>query len=224
MATSTSPPSFTCIRVCWDCHHCFTSEAILQPTMGNSKSGVVSREILDDLKVSTKFTEAEITQWYENFQKQCPSGRITPAQFEEIYGRFFPESDAKTYAQHVFRSFDTNDDGTLDFKEYIVALHMTSSGKMSLKLEWAFSLFDVDKNGYITKNEVCEICQAIFKTIPKEKQEKLPSDENTPEKRADKLWSFFSKEENERVAEGEFVKGVLENDDALRLIQCEPGK
>ncbi|KAL7826305.1 hypothetical protein AOLI_G00315140 [Acnodon oligacanthus] len=133
--------------------------AILQRTMGNSKSGVVSREVLNDLKVSTKFSEAEITQWYENFQKQCPSGRITLTQFEEIYGRFFPNSDAKTYAQHVFRSFDTNDDGTLDFKEYIVALHMTSSGKMSLKLEWAFSLFDVDKNGYITKNEVCEICQ-----------------------------------------------------------------
>ncbi|KAI4882298.1 hypothetical protein NFI96_019196 [Prochilodus magdalenae] len=192
--------------------------------MGNSKSGVVSREILDDLKVSTKFSEAEITQWYENFQKQCPSGRITPVQFEEIYGRFFPECDAKTYAQHVFRSFDTNDDGTLDFKEYIVALHMTSSGKMSLKLEWAFSLFDVDKNGYITKNEVCEICQAIFKMIPKEKQEKLPSDENTPEKRAEKLWSFFGKGENERVAEGEFIKGVMDNDDALRLIQCDHGK
>ncbi|KAL6461232.1 hypothetical protein MHYP_G00311980 [Metynnis hypsauchen] len=134
--------------------------AILQRTMGNAKSGMVSREVLNDLKVSTKFSEAEITQWYENFQKQCPSGRITLTQFEEIYSRFFPNSDAKTYAQHVFRSFDTNDDGTLDFKEYIVALHMTSSGKMSLKLEWAFSLFDVDKNGYITKNEVCEICQA----------------------------------------------------------------
>ncbi|XP_007258313.3 recoverin 3 [Astyanax mexicanus] len=224
MASSSTALSFTGTSVCWDCHHCFTSEAILQPTMGNSKSGVVSREVLDDLKVSTRFSEAEITQWYENFQKQCPSGRITPAQFEEIYGRFFPDSDAKTYAQHVFRSFDTNDDGTLDFKEYIVALHMTSSGKMALKLEWAFSLFDVDKNGYITKNEVFEICQAIFKMIPKEKQEMLPSDENTSEKRADKLWGFFGKGENERVAEGEFVKGVMENEDALRLIQCEPLK
>ncbi|XP_066531298.1 recoverin 3 [Hoplias malabaricus] len=192
--------------------------------MGNSQSGVVSREVLDDLKVSTKFSEVEITQWYENFQKQCPTGRITPKQFEEIYSRFFPESDAKAYAQHVFRSFDTNDDGTLDFKEYIVALHMTSSGKMALKLEWAFSLFDVDKNGYITKNEVCEICQAIFKMIPKEKQEKLPSDENTAEKRADKLWSFFGKTDSERVAEGEFIKGVLDNEDALRLIQCDPSK
>lgn len=127
--------------------------------MGNSQKKGLPKEILEDLKVNTKFTEAEIMQWYENFQKQCPSGRITQDQFVEIYVRFFPDSDAKSYAQHVFRSFDTNDDGTLDFKEYIVALHMTSTAKTELKLEWAFSLFDVDKNGYITKTEVCELCQ-----------------------------------------------------------------
>ncbi|XP_070968472.1 visinin-like [Oncorhynchus clarkii lewisi] len=190
--------------------------------MGNAKSSAVSKEILEDLKLSTKFTETEITQWYESFQKSCPSGRITPKEFEVIYSRFFPESNAQTYAQHVFRSFDTNDDGTLDFKEYIIALHLTSTGKTTRKLEWAFSLFDVDKNGYITKSEVTEICSAIFKLIPKDEQAELPNDENTPEKRANKLWTFFEKEDNERVAEGEFIKGVMDNEDALHLIQYEP--
>ncbi|KAL2083962.1 hypothetical protein ACEWY4_019480 [Coilia grayii] len=188
--------------------------------MGNSKSSAMSKEILEDLKMHTKFSENELSQWYENFQKTCPTGRITPQEFETIYGRFFPESDAKTYSQHVFRSFDTNDDGTLDFKEYIIALHMTSSGRMERRLEWAFSLFDVDKNGYITKSEVAEICQALFKLIPKEEQDKLPADESTPEKRAEKLWSYFDKKDNERLAEGEFIQGVLENENALRLIQC----
>ena len=132
--------------------------------MGNTTSSAISKEILEDLKLNTKFTENEICQWYENFQKQCPTGRISPEEFESIYARFFPESDATTYAQHVFRSFDTNDDGTLDFKEYIIALHMTSTGKTTRKLEWAFSLFDVDKNGYITKTEVTEICQVRGRT------------------------------------------------------------
>ncbi|KAL3984352.1 nuclear pore complex protein [Sarotherodon galilaeus] len=192
--------------------------------MGNSKSGAVSKEILEDLKLNTKFSETEIVQWYENFKKQCPNGRITKEEFQTIYSKFFPESDANTYAQHVFRSFDTNDDGTLDFKEYIIALHMTSTGKTTRKLEWAFSLFDVDKNGYITKSEVTEICTAIFKLIPKEEMAKLPEDENTAEKRADKLWKYFDKGENDRIAEGEFIQGVLDNDDALRLIQYSPLK
>ncbi|KAG7501006.1 hypothetical protein JOB18_037207 [Solea senegalensis] len=192
--------------------------------MGNTKSGAVSKEILEDLKLKTKFSETEIVQWYENFKRQCPTGRISQEEFQNIYRKFFPDSDANTYAQHVFRSFDTNDDGTLDFKEYIIALHMTSTGKTTRKLEWAFSLFDVDKNGYITKTEVKEICTAIFKLISKEDMAKLPQDENTAEKRADKLWKYFEKDDDDRVAEGEFVKGVLENDGALRLIQYEPSK
>ncbi|XP_072304343.1 recoverin-like [Eucyclogobius newberryi] len=191
--------------------------------MGN-KSGAVSKEILEDLKLNTKFSETEIVQWYENFQKQCPSGKISKQDFQAIYTKFFPESDAHTYAQHVFRSFDANDDGTLDFREYIIALHMTSTGKTDRKLEWAFSLFDVDKNGYITKNEVKEICAAIFKMIPKEEVSTLPEDENTPEKRADKLWKIFDKPDDGRVAEGEFIQGVLDDDDALRLIQYQPSK
>lgn len=192
--------------------------------MGNSKSGVVSKEILEDLKLNTKFSETEIVQWYENFKKQCPNGRISKEEFQTIYSKFFPDSDANTYAQHVFRSFDTNDDGTLDFKEYIIALHMTSTGKTTRKLEWAFSLFDVDKNGYITKSEVSEICTAIFKLIPQEEINKLAEDENTAQKRANKLWKYFDKGDNDRIAEGEFIQGVLENDDALRLIQYSPSK
>ncbi|XP_070702782.1 recoverin-like [Pempheris klunzingeri] len=192
--------------------------------MGNTKSGAVSKEILEDLKLNTKFSETEIVQWYENFKKQCPTGRISKEEFQNIYSKFFPESDPNTYAQHVFRSFDANDDGTLDFKEYIIALHLTSTGKTTSKLEWAFSLFDVDKNGYITKSEVTEICTAIFKLIPKDEISALPDDENSAEKRADKLWKYFDKADDERVAEGEFIQGVLDNDDALRLIQYSPLK
>lgn len=38
--------------------------------------------------------------------------------------------------------------------------------------------------------------QSIFKLIPKDEQARLPDDENTPEKRANKLWSFFEKKDN----------------------------
>ena len=125
--------------------------------MGNSKSGALSKEILEELQLNTKFTEEELCSWYQSFLKECPSGRITKQEFQSIYSKFFPEADPKAYAQHVFRSFDANSDGTLDFKEYVIALHMTSAGKTNQKLEWAFSLYDVDGNGAISKSEVLEI-------------------------------------------------------------------
>ncbi|KAF0872602.1 recoverin [Crocuta crocuta] len=192
--------------------------------MGNSKSGALSKEILEELQLNTKFTEEELCAWYQSFLKDCPSGRITRQDFQSIYAKFFPEADPKAYAQHVFRSFDANSDGTLDFKEYVIALHMTSAGKTNQKLEWAFSLYDVDGNGAISKNEVLEIVMAIFKMISPEDVKNLPEDENTPEKRTEKIWGFFGKEDDDKLTEEEFIEGTLANREILRLIQFEPQK
>ncbi|KAM7371460.1 hypothetical protein PAMP_008699 [Pampus punctatissimus] len=182
--------------------------------MGNTKSSALSKEILEDLKSNTKYSEAELCTWYQSFLKECPSGKISKQQFEGIYASFFPNADPTAYARHVFRSFDTNADGTLDFKEYIVALHLTSGGKTLQKLEWAFALYDVDGNGTINKNEILEIVR-----------KNLPEDENTPEKRAEKIWEFFGKKDNDKISEGEFIQGVMDNKDILRLIQYdEPQK
>lgn len=38
--------------------------------------------------------------------------------------------------------------------------------------------------------------QAIFNMIPADDQKNLPEDEDTPEKRAEKIWDFFGKKEN----------------------------
>lgn len=134
--------------------------------MGNSKSGALSKEILEELQLNTKFTQEELCAWYQSFLKECPTGHITQQEFASIYAKFFPDADPKAYAQHVFRSFDANSDGTLDFKEYVVALHMTTIGKTSQKLEWAFSLYDVDGNGAISKGEVLEIVRVSFSHAP----------------------------------------------------------
>ena len=38
--------------------------------------------------------------------------------------------------------------------------------------------------------------QAIFKMISPEDMKQLPDDENTPEKRAEKIWGFFGKKDD----------------------------
>ncbi|XP_037113426.1 recoverin a [Syngnathus acus] len=193
--------------------------------MGNTKSSTLSKELLEELKSNTKYSEAELCTWYQSFLRECPGGKISKEQFEGIYASFFPDADSTAYARHVFRSFDTNADGTLDFKEYIVALHLTSGGKTRQKLEWAFALYDVDGNGTISKNEILEIVKSIFNMIPTDDQENLAEDENTPEKRAEKVWCFFGKKDNDKISEGEFIQGVMDNKDILRLIQYdEPQK
>lgn len=51
----------------------------------------------------------------------------------------------------------------------------------------AFSLYDVDNDGYITKAEMADIVEAIHLMIGNIIE--LPTDENTPEKRVAKIFS-----------------------------------
>ncbi|KAG7288073.1 hypothetical protein NEMBOFW57_007594 [Staphylotrichum longicolle] len=181
----------------------FLESLSMKAVVGQSKK--LPDDQLKELQKSTNFDKKELQQWYRGFLKDCPSGMLTKSEFQKIYAQFFPFGDPSTFADYVFNVFDTDKSGTIDFKEFICALSVTSRGKMEDKLDWAFQLYDIDGDGKISYDEMLKIVEAIYKMVGS--MVKLPEDEDTPEKRVRKIFRMMDKDENGSLDMQEFKEG-----------------
>ena len=80
-----------------------------------------------------------------------------------MYSNFFPSGNSESFCEHVFRIFDTDKNGVIDFKEFLLAIDVSSGKSPRKKLEWAFKVYDVNGNGVISKEEMEEVVGALFK-------------------------------------------------------------
>ncbi|NWY97034.1 CSEN protein, partial [Loxia curvirostra] len=146
-------------------------------------------EGLEQLLARTKFTKTELQSLYRGFKNECPSGLVDEETFTLIYSRFFPRggesgvpeppgcrgssgrgtgshrplpADASSYAHFLFDAFDADRNGALCFQDFAVGLSVLLRGTEQQKLKWTFDLYDVNKDGYVSKEDMLEIMKSIY--------------------------------------------------------------
>ncbi|XP_037061980.1 lysophosphatidylcholine acyltransferase 2 isoform X3 [Peromyscus leucopus] len=93
---------------------------------------------------------------YASIASSSKGGRIGIEEFAEYLK--LPVSDV---LRQLFALFDRNNDGSIDFREYVIGLAVLCNPANTEEIiQVAFKLFDVDEDGYITEEEFCTILQA----------------------------------------------------------------
>ncbi|XP_059613693.1 Kv channel-interacting protein 4-like [Phlebotomus argentipes] len=115
---------------------------------------------------ATRFSEAEIKRIYRGFKAECPTGVVREDTFKVIYSQFFPQgANSGQYAHYVFNTLDQDRSGIVSFEEFVQGLSILSRGTLEEKLRWTFSLYDINGDGFITREEMTDIATAIYDLV-----------------------------------------------------------
>ncbi|KAM8761903.1 guanylyl cyclase-activating protein 2-like [Acanthopagrus schlegelii] len=168
----------------------------------------------------TEVTLQNIQELYRKFASECPSGNLHLHEFKRIFGINSSSTEEEVaYMENVFRSFDTNRDGHIDFMEYVAAVHLVLRGKLEDKLRWSFKVYDRDGNGCLDKQEVKHIVTIISKL----KRQSNPGDTVNIEEICERIFELVDKNNDSRISLEEFIEGAEKDPWVMEQLKLDIG-
>ncbi|XP_061138062.1 guanylyl cyclase inhibitory protein [Syngnathus typhle] len=162
----------------------------------------------------------ELYEWSRMFIHECPSGLITLHEFQRHFCNVTVGMQSAEYAEEIFRTLDKNEDGLVDFREYVMAISMLVEGSAVERLRWSFKLFDKDGDGAIKREEMLGIMQAVYKM--NEAVDLNEPNSLTAEECTDQLFLRLDKDKNAVISVEEFIEGALDDDWIRKMLECDP--
>ena len=187
--------------------------------MGATKSKEeLDSEKLEALKKQTNMDEGAIRELHNEFLKDYPSGKLNQQQLCQMYKRLFPKGNPKNFCRHLFRTFDLDNNGHIDFVEFLLAINITSNSSAKDKIHWAFKIYDIDGNGYISQEEFKNVIKSIYKM--QLNNDPKPSEDNIKEK-CKAIFAQLDTDCDHQVTIEEFEQICLENEELKSLLVPE---
>ncbi|KXL47318.1 hypothetical protein M433DRAFT_531954 [Acidomyces richmondensis BFW] len=131
--------------------------------MGNANSA-----ILENIVQTSNFDREEIDRLRKRFMKldKDNSGTIEREEFLSL-----PQVSSNPLATRMIAIFDEDGGGDVDFQEFVSGLSAFSSkGNKEEKLRFAFRVYDIDRDGYISNGELFIVLKMMVGSNLKDQQ------------------------------------------------------
>ncbi|KAI3984209.1 hypothetical protein MKX01_011163 [Papaver californicum] len=162
---------------------------------------------LKNLLGSHDLTPDEVEKLMTHFKKICTKGdNATISEFEEVL-KAMGMSSLAPLAPRIFDLFDHNRDGTVDMREIICGFQSLRSSQGDEALHLCFQMYDTDKSGCISKEEVASMLRAL-------PEDCLPADITEPGK-LDEIFERMDANSDGKVTFDEF-KAAMQRDSSLQ--------
>eukprot|EP00128_Syssomonas_multiformis_P000230 Colp12_sorted_trinity150504_noHs@3459 len=170
--------------------------------MGNTDSLLSQHGMnLQDLQLASNFSEAELKRLARRFKKLDTdnSGTLSVEEFMSL-----PELKQNPIVGRVISIIDTDNGGDVDFQEFVSALSIFSvKGDKNAKLQFAFNIYDMDKDGFISNGELYTVLKMMVGNNLKDTQ---------LQQIVDKTIIYADKDGDGKISFQEFVEAVAHTD------------
>ena len=179
----------------------------------NNGKPVLREEDIAALSKSSGLDAAEVKETFESFLAEHPNGKLKPKDFREMMAKAVPKKDAAKMEKHVFRMYDSDKDGFIDFTEFMLVFHIMSDGTVEEVLTKIFRVFDVNGDGVISIKEMNKLIKDMYGLLKTE-------DPNIAAKDMIAKTAFAEMDKNKdgKVTKEEFVTACLGQQEISKML------
>lgn len=169
----------------------------------NGKS-ILTEEDIEFIARNTAMDQMAVESQYRNFLSKHPDGRISRKSFHDMMKEAYPGTDTERLEKHIFRMYDTNDDGHIDFREFMIVLYIMSNGSPEENLKQIFRVFDINNDGSISLKELKRIVKDLFHLINESN-----ADQASQDVLAQTAFSEMDENNDGQITQEEFIEACM---------------
>ena len=129
------------------------------------------QKIFTDLGFNKEISNLIIKSFTSSSNTRASSNKLNRNEFSQLYEKIIENcnedyyNDGKRVSDLVFRLFDINHDNYLSIREFLIGIAVSNHGSIQQKVEHAFSYYDFNNNGWLTKNEIKQGLKDIYELV-----------------------------------------------------------